>query len=113
MKRTPTALFLVVALVMTSGCYYYGYPPPGYSDYDRIWDSAMRAAHDAGITITSANVNAGSATGYKNGVSVTIQVTPQADGTTRVAIHARGTEPAASSVSDDFYGAYNYYMGRR
>lgn len=113
MKRISRAVLLLMALVMVSGCYYYGPPPPGYSDYDRIWDSAMRAAHDAGITITSANRNAGAATGHRGGVSVTIQITPQPDGTTRVALNTTGNQAETSAVSEDFHRAYNYYMGRR
>ena len=108
-----TLLFLVV-LVMGSGCYYY--PPPAYTvsspphaSYDRIWDSAMRAAQDVGIRITSSDRNTGTASGQRDGVGVTIQVVKQSDGATRVEITSKG---GPSTVTDDFYKAYNRNMGR-
>jgi hypothetical protein len=108
------ALLFLVVLVMGSGCYYY--PPPAYTvvspphaSYDRIWDSAMRAAQDVGIRITSSDRNAGTASGQRDGVGVTIQVVKQSDGTTRVEITSKG---GPSTVTDDFYKAYNRNMGR-
>ncbi len=118
MNRINLAWLLLMALVVGSGCYYYGPPPyvvtsPAYSNYDHIWDSAMRAAQDVGIGITSSNKSAGTAFGQRDGVSVTIQVTPQSDGRTRVELSAKGNQSATSAVADDFYRAYNHYMGRR
>jgi hypothetical protein len=108
-----TFLFLVI-IVMGSGCCYYG--PPAYtavstphSSYDTIWGSAMRAAQDVGIRITSSDKNAGTATGERDGASVTIRVVKQSDGTTRVELTSQG---GPSTVADDFYKAYNRNMGR-
>ncbi len=119
MKRASLTLLLLVGLVMGSGCYYYGPPPYGvsypqpYASYDYVWDSAMRAAQDVGIQITSANKSSGTAFGQRDMVSVTIQVTQQSDGRTRVELTTRGTQSGPSSVADDFYRAYDQYMGRR
>jgi hypothetical protein len=109
------ALLFLVVLIMGSGCYYYGPPPaytvasPPHASYDKIWDSAMRAAQDVGIRITSSDRNAGTAFGQRDGVGVTIQVVKQADGTTRVEVTSKG---GPSTVTDDFNRAYNRNMGR-
>jgi hypothetical protein len=117
LKKIAKILFLFVGLVMTSGCYYYGPPPytyaPPYASYDYVWDSAMRTAQDVGIQMTSSNRSTGTAFGQRDGVSVTIQVTQQSDGRTRVELTTKGSPSATSAVADDFYRAYDHYMGRR
>ena len=118
MNKLKLVALLCMALAMGSGCYYYGPPPyyavtpPAHSNYDQIWDSAMRAAQDIGISITSSNKSTGTAFGQRDDVSVTIQVTPQSDGTTRVGMSAKGSQSATSAISDDFNKAYNHYMRR-
>jgi hypothetical protein len=118
-RKVNLTLLVIIALVMGSGCYYYGpptygTPPPSpYASYDYVWDSAMRAAQDVGIQITSANKNTGAAFGQRDGVSVTIQVMQQSDGRTRVELTTKGSQSATSAVADDFYRAYDHYMGRR
>ena len=119
MKKIAITLLFFAGLVMASGCYYY--VPPGavvspgqpYASYDYVWDSAMRAAQDVGIQITSSNRSSGTAFGQRDGVSVTIQVTQQSDGRTRVELTTKGSPSATSAVADDFYRAYDHYMGRR
>ena len=117
LKKIAIILFFFVGLVMASGCYYYGPPPytyaPPYASYDYVWDSAMRAAQDVGIQITSSNRSTGTVFGQRDGVSVTIQVTQQSDGRTRVELTTKGSPSATSAVADDFYRAYDHYMGRR
>ncbi len=118
MKKITLALLLLTGVAMASGCYYY--VPPGavvapgapYASYDYVWDSAMRAAQDVGIQITSSNRSSGTVFGQRGGVSVTIQVTQQADGRTRVELTTKGSEGGTSAVADDFYRAYDRYMGR-
>jgi hypothetical protein len=119
-KKISLAFLLLVGVVMGSGCYYYGpapyYGTPSpqpYASYDYVWDSAMRAAQDVGIQITSANRSTGAAFGERDRVSVTIQVTQQSDGRTRVELTTKGSQSGTSSVADDFYRAYDRYMGRR
>jgi hypothetical protein len=90
------------------------YPPePPYPSYDYIWDSAIRAAQDVGIQITSSNRNTGTIFGQRDSVGVTIQVIHQTDGKTRVELTAEGARGSGSGVADDFYQAFNRYMGRR
>jgi hypothetical protein len=73
----------------------------------------MRAAQDVGIQITSSNRSTGTAFGQREVIDVTIQVTQQTDGRTRVELSAKGTPSGTSAVADDFYRQYNTYMGRR
>jgi hypothetical protein len=118
LKKISLALFLVTGITLAPGCYYY-VPPgavvapgPPYATYDYVWDSALRAAQDVGIQITSANKSTGTAFGQRDNVNVTIQVTQQADGRTRVELTTRGSQGGTSAVADDFYRAYDRYMGR-
>jgi hypothetical protein len=118
MNRIGLALFLTLAFGMGWGCYYYAPPPyvvtyPPRVSYDQIWDSALRAAQDVGIRITSSEKGAGTVVGHRDGVGVTIQVTPYSEGRTRVELTAKGDPSATSAVSEDFYRRYEQYMGRR
>ena len=119
MKKLNLALLILTGFVIVSGCYYYEPPPvvypadPPYASYDYTWDSAIRAAQDVGIQITSSNRNAGTIFGQRDRVGVTIQVAQQADGRTRVELTAQGSRGSGSEVADDFYRAYDRYMGRR
>ena len=120
MKKLHLALFTLAVFVIVSGCYYYAPPPvvyppepPPYASYDYVWDSAIRAAQDVGIQITSSNRNAGTIFGQRDRVGVTIQVTQQGEGRTRVELTAQGSQGSGSAVADDFYRAYDRYMGRR
>jgi len=118
-NRKNLSLLLLIGSILISGCYYYGpYPGPyyaaapgPYASYDSIWDSATRAAQDVGIQITSTNRNAGMIFGQRDGTDVTIQVIRQSDGRTRVELTAKGNQ--GSGVANDFYRAYDAYMGRR
>ena len=120
MKKLLIALLILTVFLIISGCYYYEpYPvytppaPPPYPSYDYIWDSAMRAAQDVGIQITSSNRNAGTIFGQRDRVGVTLQVIQQPDGKTRVELTTEGPKGSGSTVSDDFYRAFDRYMGRR
>lgn len=118
-KKLNLALILLTGLVIVSGCYYYvphavvASPGPPYASYDYIWDSLMRAAQDVGIQITTSNKNTGTIIGQRDRVGVTIQVTQQADGKTRIELTARDSQGSSSTIADDFYRAYDHYMGRR
>jgi hypothetical protein len=120
LKKICLTLLLLAVVVLSPGCYYYvppgavvaPAPGPPYATYYYVWDSAMRAAQDVGIQITSANKSTGTAFGQRDGVSVTIQVTQQADGRTRVELTTKGSQGGTSAVADDFYRAYDRYMGR-
>jgi hypothetical protein len=73
----------------------------------------MRAAQDVGIQITSSNRNAGTIFGQRDRVGVTLQVIQQPDGKTRVEVTTEGTKGSRSAVAEDFYRAFDRYMGRR
>jgi hypothetical protein len=85
-------------------------PPP--STYDRAWDSAVRAAQDSGITLSSVDRNAGLIQGSRDGIAARISVLGQADGTTRVELNLQGDLQRDPTLSQRFQSTYNRYMGR-
>jgi len=118
-KRNFVLLVLVFVLSYVPGCYYVGPPAPVVvttpppSSYDVAWDSALRAANEAGIQVTKADRSSGAIFGQRGSTSVNILVLTQSDGRTRVELNVRGAQQEASQISDQFYQAYERYMGRR
>jgi hypothetical protein len=110
-----TGLVLLV-LLAASACVVYGPPVPVYqpgpSTYDRAWDSALRAAQDSGISLSSVDRPSGLILGTRDGIDVRISVLGQADGTTRVETNLRGDLARDPTLSDRFQAAYERYMGR-
>jgi len=111
---------LLLAAVGLQGCYFYVGPPaavvgtaPTVSSYDMAWDSALRAAGETGIEITSADRGSGTILGRREPIDVTITVLRQHDGKIRVEMDFRGNRSRTDRVADDFYRAYDRYMGRR
>ena len=103
---------LVVALALAvQACVVYA-PPPGPSTYDRAWDSALRAAQDVGIQMSSVDRGSGQMLGARGAIGVRVSVTRQADGTTRVELNLQGPLQSDPGLSDRFYAAYDRYMGR-
>jgi hypothetical protein len=103
---------VIVLTLMLSACVVYEpyyYPA---SQYDRVWESAMKAAEDVGINISSADRVNGTIVGTKGLADVTIAIQTQADGRIRVQINVRGPEGADPHLNDRFYQAYQRYMGR-
>jgi hypothetical protein len=110
---------LFLAFVPLGGCYYVG-PPPPYAiepgpppSFDFAWDSALRAADESGIRITSANKENGTLLGRRGPIEVKITVMNQVDGRIRVELDLKSQSPQYQSVADDFYKAYDLYMGRK
>jgi hypothetical protein len=58
-------------------------------NYDRAWSAALGAMQDTGVQIVSSDPGSGTVRGSRNGAEVTVSVTRQADGTTRVAFNTR------------------------
>jgi hypothetical protein len=87
-------------------------PAPGPSTYDRAWESALRAAQDSGIALTSVDRSAGLIAGSRAGIDVRISVLRQADGTTRVETNLGGDLARDPTLSDRFQASYERYMGR-
>jgi len=108
-------LRLVVLTTLIGGCVVYEpVPAPGYSgsSYDRVFDSALGAAEDAGVKITSADRTTGIIRGVRNSADVTVSVTTQADGRIRVEFSSKGPKGQDSDLNDRFTRYYNRRMGR-
>jgi hypothetical protein len=82
------------------------------SSYDRVWDSALGAAEDAGVKITSADRSRGIIQGVTGSSDVTVLVISQADGRTRVEFSSKGPKGADADLNERFTSYYNRRMGR-
>jgi hypothetical protein len=109
----PVFVLAVTVLTLTlSACVVYEpyyYPS---SQYDRVWESALRAAEEVGIAVSVVERFNGLIIGRKGPVDVTITVQPQADGRTKVQFNVRGPEGAEPDLTERFYQTYQRYMGR-
>jgi len=74
---------------------------------------ARRAGGETGIEIRSEDRGTGTILGRRGSVDVTITVLRQNDGRTRVEMDFRGNRSRTDQVADDFYRAYDRYMGRK
>jgi len=116
--RTPRPLLalLVVLTALVGGCVVYEpvpVPSSSYgSSYDRVWNSALGAAEDAGVKITSADRATGTIRGVTSSSDVTILVISQADGKTRVEFSSKGPKGADAGLNERFTSYYNRRMGR-
>jgi len=109
-------ILLVVFMALVGGCVVYEpvyVPSSSYgSSYDRVWDSALGAAEDAGVKITTADRSTGTIRGVTSSSDVTISVISQADGKTRVEFSSKGPKGRDPDLNDQFTRAYNRRMGR-
>ena len=109
-RRVVFALLLGSAL--PAGCVVYE-PVPAYypspPTYDRAWGAALGALQDAGVGVTSADRSAGVIRGTRDGADVTVTVSRQADGRTRVQFDASGSDPG---LTERMSQAYERRMGR-
>lgn len=106
---------MVVLTALVAGCVVYEpVPVPSSygSSYDRVWDSALGAAEDAGVKITSADRTTGIIRGVTSSSDVTISVISQADGKTRVEFSSKGPKGQDPDLNDRFTRSYNRRMGR-
>jgi hypothetical protein len=106
---------MVVLTAFVAGCVVYEpvlMPPDPGSSYDRVWNSALGAAEDAGVKITSADRTTGIIRGVTSSADVTISVIPQADGRTRVEFTSKGPKGQDPDLNDRFSRFYNRRMGR-
>lgn len=107
----PWFILLFVLIVFFGGCVVYEpVPAPAYyvSTFNRVWDSALGAAEDAGVKIISADRNTGLIRGVTSSAEVTISVTTQADGSIKVAFSNKGE----SDLNDRLARFYNRRMGQ-
>ncbi len=110
-------LFIVILILaaLWGGCTAHEPAPvPVYyrSSFDRVWDSALGAAGDAGVKITSADRTTGIIRGATNSADVTISVMTQADGSIRVEFNSMSSKGQDPGLGDRFTGFYNRRMGR-
>ena len=107
---------MVVLAALVGGCVVYEpvyVPSSSYgSSYDCVWNSALGAAEDAGVKITSADRATGTLRGVTSASDVTILVISQADGKTRVEFSSKGPKGADADLNERFTGFYNRRMGR-
>jgi len=106
---------VVVLTALVAGCVVYEpvlMPPDPGSSYDRVWNSALGAAEDAGVKITSADRATGTIRGVTSSSDVTILVISQADGKTRVEFSSKGPKGQDPDLNDRFTRFYNRRMGR-
>lgn len=106
---------VVVLTALVGGCVVYEpvlMPPDPGSSYDRVWNSALGAAEDAGVKITSADRTTGTIRGVTTSSDVTISVISQADGRTRVEFSSKGPKGQDPDLNDRFTSYYNRRMGR-
>ena len=117
-RGSKTGALFVLIVVLTAlwgGCVVYEpVPVPAYygSSFDRAWDSALGAAGDAGVKITSADRTTGIIRGVTNSADVTISVITQADGRIRVEFTSKGPKGQDPDLSDRFTSYYSRRMGR-
>lgn len=108
-------VLIVVLAALLGGCVVYEPVPvsaPSRSTFDRAWDSAVGAAGDAGVKVASADKATGIIRGVAGSTDVTISVTTQADGKTRVEFTSKGPKGQDPDLNDRFTLFYNRRMGR-
>jgi hypothetical protein len=113
-ETAPLFILLIVLTGLWGGCAEQPAPAPVYyiSPFDRVWDSALGAAADAGVKITFQDRAAGVIRGTTNSADVTILVVTQADGRIRVEFSSKGPEGQDAGLSNRFTSFYNMRMGR-
>lgn len=116
MSRAHGAILaLILGSVTLAGCVVYE-PVPGYypggSNFDRAWGAALGGVQDAGVQVTSAEPSSGLIRGSKDGISVTVIVARQADGSVRVQFDSKGATQNDPGLGDRFSRAYDRRMGR-
>jgi hypothetical protein len=77
-----------------------------------VWNSALGAAEDVGVKISSADRATGTLRGVTSSSDVTILVISQADGKTRVEFSSKGPKGADADLNERFTSYYNSRMGR-
>jgi len=109
-------ILVVFSLFLLTSCIAYApVPAPAVyrvSSYKIAWESALTAAEDVGIRITSADEASGTIEGQADQTAVTIRVKRQRDGRIRLEVSLRGPSRDAY-IADEFHLAYERRMGRR
>lgn len=111
-----SAVCACVAAATGAGCTYYQTvpvaAPSGAATFDRSWNAALGAAHDLGVSVTSANRTSGIIYGTTATDDVTISVLTQADGRVRVEFNVKGPAGSDTDLVNRLSSAYEARMGR-
>jgi hypothetical protein len=113
--RATWYTLLFVLFVFFTGCSSQEpVPTPAYyvSPFDRAWNSALGAAEDAGVRITSSDRTTGIIQGFTGSTDVTISVMTQADAKIRVEFTTRGPDGEDADVNERLTYFYNKRRGR-
>ena len=106
------SLALLLLTALAPGCVAYPVVVAPTDNYDRVWDSALRAADDAGIQVQAAEKATGYIAGSKGAIEAQIFVVRQADRSVRVQLDLKGPLEQDPGLSQRFSRAYDRYMGR-
>jgi len=101
----------LLVLLLLAGCAAYE-PAPSPSKFDLAWSAAIGAAQDEGVRIISEDRGVGTITGSLGEQAIIINVRPQADGSVRVEISARGPKGSDPGLAGRISRAYDRRMGR-
>ena len=104
-------IILFVLTVFFCGCAS-SKPVPTPTSYDRVWNSALGAAEDAGVRISYSDKTTGKIQGVTGSTDVTISVRTQADGKIRVEFTSRTPNGEDADLNKRFTVFYNKRMGR-
>jgi len=114
-ERATWYTLLFVLVVFFGGCASQEpAPAPAYyvSPFDRVWNSALGAAEDAGVRITSSDRTTGIIRGVTGSTDVTISVMTQADGNIRVEFTTRRPDGEDADLNERLTHFYNRRRGR-
>jgi hypothetical protein len=117
-RRRAIPFVMIAAALALPGCYPYPYYPPGAvtsampASFENSWEAARGAAYDEGVKITFEDRASGVVRGSKGPFDVSINVTPQADGSVRVSFSTTGPTAQDPGLQDRLTRAYNRRMGR-
>ena len=118
MSRLLGSIAVSLACAGLAGCVAYPYPYEAPqtvmvpASFDRSWDTALGAAADSGIQVTSADRSTGRIIGSKAGAAVTIMVQQQSGGNLQVSMNAPDAKESNPTLNERWVAAYNRRMGR-
>ena len=112
-------LTVSVVMVLLAGCTYYETAPGYYvsapapvNNFDRSWSAAVGAFEDQGVRIATEDRSAGVLRGTRDGIDVTANVRPQADGSVRVEFNTAGATSRDPDLINRITRSYDRRMGR-
>ncbi len=89
-----------------------GRPPQTVDKYDRAWAAVLGALADEQVLVLLQDSVAGNVRGALGDVTVTVNVSRQADGGVRVEFGVSGNLASQPNLNERLAGSYNRRMGR-